>query len=809
LFTWFKNQSLRLKLIAISIIVEICMLGLLLGNSMRLMDKTIEHHAESLVEDISPLLDGALSLYMFERDYVSMNETLKKLVKEGRSDLKYILVLDERGNFYTRVGEVTAENLPAIDSNVESALEDGVYDYASPLSLNDLHVGEVRFGISLSDAIEARSDLFGQSLLIAAAEVLITILLLGVAGYFLTRHIYLLINATRRVASGDYNNISKYCDDEIGQLADNFNVMTDAISEQIEQLKYSEEKLIEEKERIQVTLHSIGDGVITTDTDGNVEFMNPVAEQMTGWKNDEASNLPLETVFNIQNEITGEMAQNPVKKCLEHGTTVGLTNHTVLVCKDGQEFAIEDSAAPIRNSHHEIIGVVLVFHDVSSARQLARQMAYQARHDSLTGLVNRIEFEERLNEAITSAQVENRTHALFYIDLDQFKIVNDTCGHFAGDELLKQMTATLKSKIRDTDTLARLGGDEFGVLLMNCDLQRAELIANGIRKHIKDFKFDWEGQHFELGASIGVVAITSESGSMTDILSAADVACYIAKEKGRNHVHVHVADDEEHAMRRNEMQLVSDISSALEENRFTLYCQKMLNINNHEDDIENYELLVRMIDPVGELIPPMAFISAAERYHLVQQVDKWVVSRALDFISGQGNTVANTRFSINLSGQSVNSTEFLDYLVKEINSSGIRPGLLCFEITETAAIENLKNASAMIVELKKLGCLFSLDDFGSGLSSFAYLKNLNVDFLKIDGGFVRDMLIDSSDSAMVDAINQIGHVMGLKTIAEHVENHAIQVAVANLGVDYIQGYAIHKPEPLEAVFNPETAQATV
>jgi len=786
------------------------MLGLLLGNSMRLMDKTIEHHAESLVEDVSPLLDGALSLYMFERDYVSMNETLIKLVKAGDSDLKYIIVLDENGDFYTSVGDVTSEHLPAIDSNVDSAFEDGVYDYASPLTLSDLQVGEVRFGISLNESIEARSDLIGQGFIIASAEVIISILLLGIAGYFLTRHIYLLINATRRVASGDYNNpVDKYCEDEVGQLADNFNVMTIAIRDRIEQLKYSEEKLTEEKERIQVTLHSIGDGVITTDIAGNVEFMNPVAEKMTGWSNSDATNLPLETVFKIQHEITREIVQNPVKKCLESSATVGLTNHTVLVRKDGQEFAIEDSAAPIRNSNNEIIGVILVFHDVSSARQLARQMAYQARHDSLTGLVNRVEFEERLNEAIASAQIENRNHALFYMDLDQFKIVNDTCGHFAGDELLKQLTAMLKSKVRDTDTLARLGGDEFGVLLMNCDFQRAEVIANDIRQHVKEFRFEWESQHFELGASIGVVAISSESRSMTEILSAADVACYIAKEKGRNHVHVHVADDEEHAIRRSEMQLVSDISSALEDNRFTLYCQKILNINNQEEDIQGYELLVRMLDTKGQIIAPLTFISAAERFHLIQRVDKWVIKNALYFIREQASRVANTRFSINLSGQSVNSTEFLEFLVNEIKSSGVRPEMLCFEITETAAIENLKNASTMIVELKKLGCMFSLDDFGSGLSSFAYLKNLNVDFLKIDGGFVRDMLSDSADAAMVDAINQIGHVMGLKTIAEYVENHAIQVAVANLGIDYIQGYAVHKPEPLETFFKLTSVQATV
>ena len=786
------------------------MLALLLGNSMRLMGNTIEYHAESLIQDVSPLLDGALSLYMFERDYVSMNETLRKLIKGGKSDLTYIIVLDESGKYYTGVGQIDKSEYPQLDKNIETAINDGVYDHASPLTLGGLQVGEVRFGISLKPLLQARSDLFGQGVLIASAEVLISIILLGFAGYFLTRHIYLLVSATRRIANGDYSSsIHKYSGDEIGELADNFNLMTTAIRERVEQLKQSQKELTDEKERILVTLHSIGDGVITTDTEGNVKFMNPVAEDLTGWKNFEAENLPLKNIFNITNEITGKPVQNPVTKCLETGTIVGLTNHTVLIRRDGHEFAIEDSAAPIRNSDNEIIGVILVFHDVSSARQLARQMAYQARHDSLTGLVNRVEFEDRLKEAIRSAQEEKRTHALFYMDLDQFKIVNDTCGHFAGDELLKQLTTTLKSKIRDTDTLARLGGDEFGVLIQNCDSQHAENIAEGMRKQIKEFKFDWEDKHFELGVSIGLVPINSECATMTEILSAADVACYIAKEKGRNQVHLHVAGDEEHALRQNEMQLVSDISSALEDSRFTLHCQEIVNINDRSENIKNYELLVRMLDKEGKLIAPLTFISAAERFHLIQQVDKWVVTRVIEFIESCSEDLANTRFSINLSGQSVNSSEFLEFLITSINNSHVSPQALCFEITETAAIENLKNASKMIVELKKLGCSFSLDDFGSGLSSFAYLKNLNVDYLKIDGGFVRDMLIDTADAAMVDAINQIGHVMGLKTIAEYVESHAIQVALANLGVDYVQGYAVHKPQPLENIFKKNGKQTSL
>ncbi|MFW2439596.1 MAG: EAL domain-containing protein [Arenicellales bacterium] len=795
-----SNLSLRVKLVLISIVVEVVMLGLLLGNSMRLMNDVVEYHAETLVHDVAPLLDGALSLYMFERDYVSMQEILGKLVKQGQSDLRYITVLDELGNVYASAGRRLQDPLPAIDYSVESSMQDAVYDSAAALELGELTVGEVRFGVSLEKLIDARSELLKQGLFIAASEVLLTILLLSIAGYLLTRHIFFLVNATRRVANGDYTiNVTKSSNDEIGQLADNFNTMAVAIRDRVEALKTSEHALTEEKERILVTLNSIGDGVITTNVYGVVELLNPVAEQLTGWRHEEAEGRPLKEVFVIKNEITGLPVQNPVKKCIESNAVVGLANHTVLIKRDGNEYAIEDSAAPIRNSDGGIIGVILVFHDVSSSRTMARQMAYQARHDSLTGLVNRIEFEDRVNTAIKISKSENKDHALLYMDLDQFKIINDTCGHFAGDELLRQLTTSLKHKIRDTDTLARLGGDEFGALLVNCDLNKAEIIAEDLRKHIKEFNFEWEGKQFDIAVSIGVVPIAGENSSMAEVLSAADVACYIAKENGRNCVHVHVADDREHATRRSEMQLVSDISSAIDEGRFILYFQKIKSANGKSEDTHYHEFLVRMIGIDQEIIPPYKFISAAEHFHLMQQVDRWVVCKALSFIKEHQEQLQHEVFAINLSGQSINSGKFCEFIVNEIKNTGIQGSQLCFEVTETAAIANLKNASHLISELKKLGCMFALDDFGSGLSSFAYLKNLNVDYLKIDGGFVRDILQDSADASMVEAINQIGHVMGLKTIAEYVENEAIHIAVANMGVDFVQGFGVHKPEPLDSL----------
>ena len=796
-FNKFSNLSLRLKLVLISALVEITMLGLLVGNSMRLMDSAVQYHAKTLIEDVSPLLDGALSLYMFERDHASMQETLGKLIQKGKSDLRYIVVLDDNGKIYAGAGRSLTDALPPLDNNIESAMSDKIYDSFTTLELAGLKVGEARFGVSLEKMIQSRSDLLQQGLFIASVEILLTIFLLSIAGYLLTRHIFLLVDATHKVASGDYStSVKKSSDDEIGQLADNFNAMTVAIRNRVEALKDSEHALTEEKERILVTLNSIGDGVITTDIHGCIELLNPVAEKLTGWTHKEAKGLPLEKVFNIINEISRQPITNPVKKCIECGEIIGLSNHTVLLHRDGNEAAIEDSAAPIRVHGGKIIGVILVFHDVSHARQMAQKMAYQAQHDALTGLVNRSVFDARIEDAIKIASAEDRSHALLYMDLDQFKIVNDTCGHFAGDELLKQLTTMLKNKVRDTDTLARLGGDEFGLLLMNCDLERAEIIAENLRKLIKGFHFEWDERLFEISVSIGVVPITPDIETIAEVLSAADVACYIAKEKGRNRVHIHIANDVEHDQRQGEMQLVSDISTAIEENRFTLYFQRIKPSQTESDVTHHHELLIRMIGKNGEIIAPLKFITAAERFHLMEQIDRWVINETLDVIVKNQQQLQHDSFAINLSGQSVSSKEFVRFLVNKINHTGVNAKNLCFEITETAAIANLKNASFLISELKKLGCTFSLDDFGSGLSSFAYLKNLNVDYLKIDGSFIKDVLSDEADAAMVQAINQVGHIMGLKTIAEYVESDAIHQTISNIGVDFVQGFSIHKPEPL-------------
>jgi diguanylate cyclase (GGDEF)-like protein/PAS domain S-box-containing protein len=557
-------------------------------------------------------------------------------------------------------------------------------------------------------------------------------------------------------------------------------------------------ELFAEKERAQVTLASIADGVITTDTDGWVEYLNPVAENVTGWKGSSARGLPLQAVFRLIDETTRQLAPNPIETVLREERTVEVPQTMLLVKNDGNEVPVVHSAAPIRDRAGKITGVVLVLHDVSSERQYAAKLSYQASHDSLTGLINRGEFENRLGMALKTAAQLGRHHAVMYLDLDQFKVVNDTCGHAAGDQLMRQVSAVLQRRLREGDTLARLGGDEFGVLLENCAPDNASRIADQLRQTVSDFHFVWETRSFGITVSIGLVNVEDGLFTLADVLSAADAACYMAKDKGRNRVQVYHPEDSEVSLRQGEMEWVGRIQKALEEDRFVLYAQEIKGVNSVQEQGTHCELLIRMLDERGEIVPPMAFIPAAERYSLMSAIDRWVIRTAFATISRLRMERSEPKLdlcAINLSGASITDERFLDFVREQFGHFDVPPRVICFEITETAAIANLERASQFIQAMKDIGCRFSLDDFGAGMSSFAYLKHLAVDYLKIDGDFVKDMADDLIDRAMVEAINNVGHVMGKKTIAEFVDSDRVLAALREIGVDYAQGYWVAKPRP--------------
>jgi len=568
------------------------------------------------------------------------------------------------------------------------------------------------------------------------------------------------------------------------------------IARDVSQRKQMERALFLEKERLRITLDSIGDAVITTDQAGNVTFLNPVAEEMTGWSNASAKGLSLQTVFQIVDGNSREPLRNPVETVLQLGRACNIAANTLLERRGGGELAIEDTAAPIRDAQGQIIGVVLVFHDVSQARKMAMEMSYQATHDALTGLVNRLEFERRLEAALHGEKGEGNEHTVLYLDLDQFKIINDTCGHIAGDTLLRQLPEVLHENLRHSDTLARLGGDEFGVLLKNCSADAAQRIAASLLKAICDFRFIWMDKIFPLGVSIGSVTFSDNAGTLVDILKMADAACYVAKDKGRNRIHVYCEDDSALLQREGEMGWINRIRAALTAQRFVLHVQKIVPLRETPNHAIHHEMLLRMLDEQGALIPPMAFIPAAERHGLMPLLDRWVIETTFAYHAKTYSAGSEpVLYSINLSGTTLCDEHFPAFLGEQFALHQIPASAVCFEIAETVAIANLTHAASLMRELKNLGCRIALDDFGSGISSFAYLKHLPVDYLKINGSFVKGMLDNPLDYAMVEAINRIGHVMGNHTIAEFVESEAIQAALCKLGVDFAQGYWIAEPCP--------------
>ena len=611
----------------------------------------------------------------------------------------------------------------------------------------------------------------------------------------LSQPLLAMVTSAQKFAKEDQSTrFNESRNDEFGYLAKFINQALDSVISHQKELEASKKALFEEKARADVTLYSIMDGVITTDSDNTIQYLNPVAEKLMGLNLKQAKDTHLTDAIQLIHEDTGMHIPSPTVACLKNHQVELLENHSALIRNDGMAIPIEATAAPMRNDSGEIVGAVMVFQDVSQERKLSRQLSYQASHDMLTGLFNRRMFEEQLEAALLNVGVEDRNHALCYVDLDQFKIVNDTCGHVAGDELLRQLGDLLKSCIREGDTLARLGGDEFGLLLENCSLKKASEVAEKVRQEVKEFRFVWQERSFEIGASIGVVGINADNMDLATIMASADMACYAAKDMGRNRVHVYEPSDAVLTERHGQMHWAGRITKALEEHRMVLFEQPVVGIKGNEESPKHCEILIRMRDEENAIVRPDAFIPAAERYNLMPTVDRWVIGQVFEYMGSTGCDGMNNVIAINLSGTSLADEGLLKYILEMAEKHSTDLKRICFEVTETAAISNLAKASQFIKSLKSKGCRFSLDDFGSGLSSFSYLKNLPVDYIKIDGSFVVDMVTEPVDRAMVDAIVRVGHVMQVKVVAEWVENEETLDLLKEMGVDYVQGYHLGVPK---------------
>ncbi len=547
-----------------------------------------------------------------------------------------------------------------------------------------------------------------------------------------------------------------------------------------------------------LALNSLAEAIITTDPDGRIGYLNPAAERMTGSNAEQAVGKRLEDLVGLVDEMDRRLLSDPVRQALTSGAPVNLSRRALLLSRaNGSERSIELSASPIRNEAKEVIGAALLLHDVTELRGLARQMSYQATHDALTGLVNRREFERRLEEATESGHRGEGQHVLCYLDLDRFKVVNDTSGHLAGDSMLREVAKVLRDAVRDSDTVGRLGGDEFGMLLIGCPLDKARQIADDVCRAVGDYRFVWKDKIFNIGVSVGLVEISRESGTLEELLAAADSACYVAKKQGSGRVAVYSARDEALARHTGEIQWLQRLQSALKENRFQLYHQPIVPAYGQDGNGPAMEVLVRLQDDAGHEVPPLEFVRAAERYRLMSLVDRWVVQTTLAALGrGAIQIPPNRCVAINISGQTLGDLQFLEFVVECLDSTGVNPPQVCFEITESAVVANLDHARRFVGVLHGMGCQFALDDFGSGVGSFSNLKNLPMDYLKIDGSFMRNLAGDSVNQAMVTAMIKLARTLNFKVIAEQVEDAAALEAVRRMGVDYVQGFAVGRPQLL-------------
>ena len=686
---------------------------------------------------------------------------------------------------------------------------DDMYEYTLhyfPLKSKELHTLKMELYFTSSDIII--SDIRKKFLLSIGLGVFIFgMLLQRILQKMLSEPFQKMVTTAEKFSKGNEN--IRFDDrraDEFGYLGKFINNAIESILshkndlvQALDRVSASEAALSHEKERAEVTLNSITDTVVTVDVDESINYLNPAGEILLACDKKDIKGKKFKQVFNIVEEASGEAIEDPLHKCFLTGEIIHLPEHSSLIAKDDTVISIEASIAPMKSDTGGLMGAVIVIQDVSHTRRLTRQLSYQASHDLLTGLYNRRKFEEYLQEILINVHEEKRNHSLFYLDLDNFKIVNDTCGHVAGDELLKQLPALFNDVLRTGDIVARLGGDEFGVILENCGIKQAVNIADKIRQEMKNYRFIWDDKTFEIGVSIGVVAINADNCDMSQVLSSADVACYAAKDSGRNRVHVYEPSDKADSEHFGQIHWTARISKAFDEHRFQLYQQPIVSVSDHSSD--HLEILLRMLDENGNVIPPGAFMAAAERYGLMPDIDRWVIHEVFKYMSrdNPADPVKDTNrvYAINLSGDSINDDSLLNYILQEKNKYAIALNNVCFEITETVAISNLSKATVFINELKSYGCQFSLDDFGSGLSSFAYLKTLPVDYLKIDGSFVRDISRDKIDRAMVESILQVGKIMELMTIAEHVEDESTLTVLREIGVDYAQGYYLGRPEAIE------------
>lgn len=775
-------RSLRSKLLIASLAIELVMLTVLVGNGMRLIERHLEHQVQVRIQAIELAYKTAVAVPLASRDYATLRDIIDGWRKA--EDVRYLAVADPQGKVLTASGWDPQLPLPeATPVDHSGTLRHVVLtvDYQGQV------YGSVHYGLSTAYIETAKRELFQQGALIAAIEMALSLLLLSFTSYWLTRHLVHLATASARVADGDFSVRLDYrSQDEVGRLAHSFNAMTDAVRQRIDALRDNEQRF-----------RAIADYTYAWESwvgpDGRLRWVNPAVERLTGYSVQECLHLPefpLPLVFADDREL------------LRRQHRMALDGHTGqdlefrVQCKDGRTIWVAMAWQPIFADDGNSLGYRSSVRDITMQHFVTEELAFHASHDPLTGLYNRRAFEAELQKCLEEyAAKPEQPLAVLYLDLDQFKAVNDSCGHAAGDNLLQHLAHVMQAKFA-FGYLARLGGDEFGLIMRDCSAEEALRRAQKMIDDIRAMPFAWQEKVFRVGASIGIVQVSAALKTVTDLLIAADTACYAAKERGRNRAQVFIPNDEYFRARQQEFLSLPQIAAALEEERFLLYHQRIEPLRPELPP--HLEVLIRMQGEDGSIISPAYFIPAAERYNLMPLIDRWVIDNVCRRIQQwrTGGAERMPRVAINLSGATLGEDTLPDFIRATFAKYAIEPAWICFEITESCAIAQLDRAFAFIDFVREIGAGLALDDFGSGLSSFAYLKQFKVDYLKIDGMFVKNLDHDAADRAVVESMVRVARAHGLQTIAEFVGNAAVLQCVRELGVDYAQGYAVNVPEPL-------------
>ena len=780
---WFSRFSIKSKLFSITLVSSFfamlfAFIILFATNVTEVKQKAME----DFMAAANLIANRSTAAVMFD-DPKLAKENLASLAK--LPDFKNACVYGKQGQLFAELA-ISTSICPENSKKLQSGLEQLTLRVYQPMLLDQEHIGGVLIEADLTGALVRQLQFVGLVLTVLFIALVASFLMIMPLLSRVAKPISLLARTAQKISlNHDYSvRAKKHSEDEIGILVDSFNSM-------LETIESKNNSLLALKNNFQALYDNNPTMVFDLSLNGQIQSVNQFGARQIGLT---VKQLIGVSIYNFTHPEDLADSRAFFKACQTHPDQVQKQD-VRLICQNGNIIWVRETARLVNtvfsNQH-----LLLVCEDITETRRLADRIAYQASHDELTGLTNRRQFDECIQTLVEKAQIDNSVHVMCYLDLDQFKVVNDTCGHLAGDELLRQLGELLRLQVRKTDVLARLGGDEFGILMSHCNVEQALLTSEKLRSAISDFQFAWDNRSFSVSVSIGIAPINRTCGNAVDILKEADAACYAAKEKGRNRIHVFSSTDEELAERQGEMQWVEKIRLGIEENRFQLYGQLIVPTTHIEEGL-HFETLLRYRDEHGNIIPPGAFLPAAERYNIAPALDRWVISNLFEYLSTTPGFIERLELcSINLSGLSLSDETMLEFISKQFRKWQIPTYKICFEITETAAISNLSYAKQFIDALRKKGCLFSLDDFGSGLSSFAYLKNLPVDYLKIDGLFVKDILEDKIDWTMVKAINEVGHVMNKKTIAEFVENQNIFELLKTLGVNYAQGYGIAKPIPL-------------